>query len=90
VCTCTAHRQFDSGPAHAHGSVAHSGLLLYAPLLDPEIRLETHLASVVNNTSPLLSEFVRSFMKRIELERAVTQMQLPMGEGNITKLTEED
>jgi DNA-binding transcriptional LysR family regulator len=59
--------------------VVHSGLL-YAPLLDPEIRLETHLASVVNNTSPLLSEYVRSFVKRIESEKIATQMHLPMDE----------
>jgi DNA-binding transcriptional LysR family regulator len=59
--------------------VAHDGLL-YVPLLDPEIRLETHIASVVNNTSTLLSEFVRSFMKRIESEKIATQMQLPMDE----------
>lgn len=59
--------------------VVHSGLL-YAPLLDPGIRLETHLASVVNNTSPLLSEYVRSFVKRIESEKIATQMHLPMDE----------
>jgi DNA-binding transcriptional LysR family regulator len=69
--------------------VAHSGLR-YIPLLDAEIRLETHLASVANNRSPLLSEFVRTFMKRIEAEKAATQMQLPMGEEDITRLSEED
>jgi LysR family transcriptional regulator, benzoate and cis,cis-muconate-responsive activator of ben and cat genes len=68
---------------------AHSGLR-YVPLLDPEIRLETHLASVVNNTSQLLSEFVRSFVKRIESEKAATQMQLPMAGGDITELEKED
>jgi DNA-binding transcriptional LysR family regulator len=68
--------------------VAHGGLR-YIPLSDAEIRLETHVASVVNNTSPLLSEFVRSFIKRLESDKAAVQLELPMGR-DITKLIEED
>jgi DNA-binding transcriptional LysR family regulator len=60
--------------------VAHSGLR-YIPLVDEEIRLETHVASVVSNTSPLLSEFVRSFIKRIESEKTAIQLELPMDNG---------
>ena len=57
--------------------VAQNGLR-YIPLLDAEIHLETHVASVAGNTSPLLSEFVRSFMKRIEARKIATQLQLPI------------
>ena len=49
------------------------------PLLDEQIRLETHLATLATNESRLVSEFVRSFMKRIEDQRPATQLTLPMG-----------
>jgi len=48
------------------------------PLLDEQIHLETHLATLVSNESRLISEYVRSFMKRVEEERLPTQMKLPI------------
>lgn len=64
--------------------VTHHGLR-YIPLLDAEIRLETHLASVAGNLSPLLSEYVRSFMKRFEATKTATQLKLPMDGEDRTK-----
>jgi hypothetical protein len=40
------------------------------------LHFETHLATSVSNQSRLISEYVRSFMKRIEEERPLTQLQL--------------
>ena len=45
--------------------MAHRGLT-YIPLLDEHIRLETHLAAMADNKSPLVSEYVRTFVKRME------------------------
>jgi len=52
--------------------------LKFVPLLDSQIRLEMRLATLANNNSPLVSEFVRSFMKRVEEQRAPLQLQLPI------------
>ncbi|MHB1023085.1 MAG: LysR family transcriptional regulator [Acidobacteriaceae bacterium] len=52
--------------------------LLRIPLVDEHIHLEIHLATLVSNESRLVSEFVRSFMRRIEEERSPTQMELPI------------
>lgn len=52
--------------------------LCAVPLLDAELRLETHLASVAGNSSALLSEYVRSFMKKLEADRPSIQMKLPI------------
>ena len=51
----------------------------FLPLLDSHINLEMRLATRANNNSPLVSEYVRSFMKRVEEQRAPLQMQLPIG-----------
>lgn len=57
--------------------------LKFIPLLDPQILLERRLATLANNKSPLVSEYVRNFMKRVEEQRAPLQLQLPSGlEGN--------
>jgi DNA-binding transcriptional LysR family regulator len=64
--------------------VAHSELVS-RPLVDKEIRLETHLATLANNNSALVSEFVRTFMKRYQQERKPVQMMLPMDDGAIEK-----
>jgi LysR family transcriptional regulator, benzoate and cis,cis-muconate-responsive activator of ben and cat genes len=56
------------------------------PLDDPQIRLEMHIATLANNKSPLVSEFVRSFMKRIEEQRPPMQLQLPIGLGSAPSL----
>jgi DNA-binding transcriptional LysR family regulator len=58
-----------------------SSNLLHIPLHDPEIRLETHLVTLASNTSPLVSEYVRTFVKRIEEKKIATQLQLPI-DGN--------
>jgi hypothetical protein len=38
-----------------------------------------HLATLTNNKSALVSEYVRSYMRRIEEQRQPTQLQLPIG-----------
>jgi DNA-binding transcriptional LysR family regulator len=52
--------------------------LVRIPLVDEHIRLETHLASQANNNSRLVSEFVRTFVKRIEIERPSIQLPLQL------------
>jgi hypothetical protein len=52
--------------------------LKFIPLLDSQIHLEMRLATLVNNKSPLVSEYVRNFMKRVEEQRAPLQLQLPI------------
>jgi DNA-binding transcriptional LysR family regulator len=64
--------------------VAH-GELTSRPLVDTQIRLETHLATLASNNSPLVSEFVRAFMKRYQQERKPVQMLLPMADEEIEK-----
>jgi hypothetical protein len=64
--------------------VAH-GELTARPLADEEISLETHLVTLASNNSALVSEFVRTFMKRYQLERKPVQMVLPMDDGGIEK-----
>jgi DNA-binding transcriptional LysR family regulator len=54
------------------------GGFIRVPLLDEYIHLETRLVTLASNESRLISEFVRSFMKRIEEERPPTQLQLPI------------
>ena len=56
----------------------HAGLKS-VHLDDHQIRLEMHHATLANNKSPLVSEYVRSFMKRIEEQRPPLQLQLPIG-----------
>jgi DNA-binding transcriptional LysR family regulator len=57
--------------------VARGGLVRI-PLLDERIQLETHLATQANNNSRLVSEFVRTFMKRIEEQKTASQLHLPI------------
>jgi DNA-binding transcriptional LysR family regulator len=64
--------------------VAH-GELISRPFVDTEIRLETHLATLASNNSALVSEFVRTFMKRYQQERKPVQMVLPMDDEEIEK-----
>jgi DNA-binding transcriptional LysR family regulator len=52
--------------------------LVRIPLLDEQIRLETHLATQASNSSKLVSEFVRSLVKKIEDEKALAQLALPI------------
>jgi DNA-binding transcriptional LysR family regulator len=64
--------------------VAH-GDLVTRPLEDFEIRLETHLATLANNSSSLVSEFFRGFMKRYQQEKEPVQMVLPMADNILEK-----
>lgn len=57
--------------------VVRSGFIR-VPLRDEHIRLETRLVSLASNESRLVSEFVRTFMKRIEKEKPPAQLQLPI------------
>ena len=57
--------------------VVRSGFVR-VPLLDEQIHLEIHLATLVSNDSRIVSEFVRAFMKRIEEEKAPRQLPLPI------------
>lgn len=52
--------------------------LIAVPLFDPEIRLEIHLATLAANKSPVVSEYVRRFVKRLEEERGPVQLRLPI------------
>jgi hypothetical protein len=49
----------------------------FAQVIDSEIRLETHVATLASNNSLLVSEFVRSFVKRFESKRIGAQLNLP-------------
>jgi DNA-binding transcriptional LysR family regulator len=49
------------------------------PLHDEEIRLNTYIAVLASNESRLVSEYVRTLVKRIEDQRAPAQLQLPIG-----------
>lgn len=57
---------------------AHGGLKSI-PLDDPQIRLEMHIVTLADNNSPLVSEYVRTFMKRMDDQRPPLQLQLPIG-----------
>jgi len=57
--------------------LAHRGFV-HVPLSDKEIRLETHLATLAGNTSRLVSEFVRKFVKRLGSHRQPEQLPLPI------------
>jgi DNA-binding transcriptional LysR family regulator len=50
----------------------------YVPLIDEDIRLETHVACLAGNTSQMVSEFVRKFVKLTELRRPPEQLPLPI------------
>jgi len=50
--------------------------LVAIPLRDPEIRLEIHLATLAANKSPVVSEYVRRFVKRLEEDRGPVQLRL--------------
>jgi DNA-binding transcriptional LysR family regulator len=52
--------------------------LVCIPLAEPKIALETHLATLGSNQSPFLSEFVRKFVKLVEVQGLPVQMPLPM------------
>jgi DNA-binding transcriptional LysR family regulator len=54
--------------------------LIGIPLHDSEIRLETHLAALAANKSPLVSEYFRAFVKRVEEDRGSVQLTLPIPE----------
>jgi hypothetical protein len=55
--------------------------LVAIPLRDPEIRLEIHLATLAANKSPVVSEYVRKFVKSVEENRGPVQLQLPIGQN---------
>lgn len=67
-----------TGPMGA-ARLARDGSFVARPLADREIQLETHLATWATNSSPLVSDFVRSFMKRYQMFRLPVQMPLPIG-----------
>jgi DNA-binding transcriptional LysR family regulator len=53
--------------------------LIEIPLNDSEIRLETHLTALAANKSPVVSEYFRAFVKRVEEDRGPVQLTLPIG-----------
>ena len=55
--------------------------LTAVPLREPEIRLEIHLATLAANRSPVVSEYVRRFVKSVEENRGPVQLQLPIGQN---------
>lgn len=48
------------------------------PLQDSEIQLEVHLATLADSDSPLVREYVRGFVKRVEEDRGPIQLKLPI------------
>lgn len=66
------------GPAGADSIVGNG--LRRIPLVDPRFRLETHLVARSNSKSKLVSEYFRSFVKRVEEESAPVQLTLPIAE----------
>jgi len=52
--------------------------LVSRPLVDSEIRIETHIATRSNDKSRLVSEFARNFVKLVEGGRSPVQLTLPM------------
>lgn len=52
---------------------------VHIPLIDKRITMETHLATLANNNSQLVSEFVRKFVKRREEQLPPEQLSLPIG-----------
>jgi len=57
------------------------GRLTAVPLREPEIRLEIHLATLAANRSPVVSEYVRRFVKGVEGDRGPVQLSLPIDQN---------
>jgi len=57
--------------------------LVAIPLRDPEIQLEIHLATLASNKSPVVSEYVRRFVKRLEEDRGPVQLRLPIDQNRV-------
>lgn len=55
--------------------------LVAIPLHDAEIRLEIHLATLAANKSPVVSEYVRRFVKRVEEDHGPIQLRLPIDQN---------
>jgi hypothetical protein len=55
------------------------GSRLRQPKTEGPLRLETHLAAMADNKSPLVSEYVRTFVKRMEEQRPPEQLSLRIG-----------
>jgi len=65
--------------AAATEHVANRGFV-HIPLIDDHIRMETHVVTLANNNSLLVSEFVRKFVKRTEEYMPAKQLILPIGQ----------
>jgi len=57
--------------------IARPGLVA-RPLDDLEIRLETHLAALTSNSSPLVAEYFRCFLAQLEEDHSPIQLTLPL------------
>ncbi len=57
--------------------IARPGLVA-RPLDDPKIRLETHLAVLTDNSSPLVAEYFRCFLAQVEEDHSPLQLTLPL------------
>ena len=56
--------------------------MVFRPLSDPALMLDTHMAVRADSSSRLVSEFVRAFMKKsAQMAHVATdvQLRLPMG-----------
>ena len=62
-----------SGPER----IARPGLVA-RPLDDPNICLETHLAVLTDNASPVVAEYFRCFLAQLEEDRTPVQLTLPI------------
>jgi DNA-binding transcriptional LysR family regulator len=70
------------GPTGA-SRIARVGSLAARPLVDKEVQLEIHLATWATNDSPLVSEFIRTFMSRYQQVKQPVQMVLPIATDKV-------
>lgn len=52
--------------------------ILFVPLLDDHIHIESHIVYLASNKSQSVTEFVRRFVKRIEQTKSPEQLALPV------------
>lgn len=69
--------------------IARPGLAA-RPLDDPEIHLETHLAALTGNTSPLVAEYFRCFLAQVEEDHSPVQLVLPLAGVLVNQSWNED
>lgn len=75
-------------PSGAEG-IARPGLVA-RPLDDPKICLETHLAVLTDNASPVVAEYFRCFLAQVEEDHSPVQLRLPLAGTRVNQGWNED